>query len=293
MNPRRLNFCIIFFTFHFSVLGADTFPEKWQNLNPIFAALIDNLDWSTRIKNALRFEEIYYLGALVTRTREDLLLKTPGLGKKSIDEIEKWLVERGLYLGMDINWPTDREKEAELVEKLNNIQQEQKKEDLVTPQTIVPKLVKEDQSVQIRGSWQVLPEEERLLSHYSQSELISLLIRSIKYIGLSVRTKNALSFEEIDYLYEIAEKTKTELLKVPGLGTVSLAEIEKLLNSVNFVLGQPFDAKTLYILGVKFYKGEGVKRDPQRAIRLWTRAVEKGHKEFEKIPNESCSSVYQ
>ena len=105
-------------SFGFFAVGADNSHEEWQDLNPILARPIESLNWSARAKNALSDEEIDYLGALVKRTEKDLLLRVPNLGMKSISKIREWLAPRGLYLGMDINWPSDREQESKLVEKL-------------------------------------------------------------------------------------------------------------------------------------------------------------------------------
>ena len=50
-------------------------------------------------------ENIYYIGDLIQRT-ENELLKTPNLGRKSLNEIKEVLASRGLTLGMKLeNWP--------------------------------------------------------------------------------------------------------------------------------------------------------------------------------------------
>jgi DNA-directed RNA polymerase subunit alpha len=58
-----------------------------------------------RSTNCLKGENIFYIGDLVQRNESDLL-KTPNLGKKSLNEIKTVLASRGLSLGMIIkNWP--------------------------------------------------------------------------------------------------------------------------------------------------------------------------------------------
>ena len=53
----------------------------------------------------LAAENIYYIGDLIQRT-ENELLKTPNLGRKSLNEIKEVLASRGLSLGMKLeNWP--------------------------------------------------------------------------------------------------------------------------------------------------------------------------------------------
>ena len=53
----------------------------------------------------LKAENIYYIGDLIQRT-ENELLKTPNLGRKSLNEIKEVLAAHGLTLGMRLeNWP--------------------------------------------------------------------------------------------------------------------------------------------------------------------------------------------
>lgn len=66
---------------------------------------VDDLELTVRSANCLKAENIYYIGDLVKRT-EGELLKTPNLGKKSLNEIKNVLKIRGLSLGMHIDlWP--------------------------------------------------------------------------------------------------------------------------------------------------------------------------------------------
>jgi len=58
-----------------------------------------------RSANCLKAENIYYIGDLIQRTETELL-KTPNLGRKSLNEIKEVLASRGLTLGMKLeNWP--------------------------------------------------------------------------------------------------------------------------------------------------------------------------------------------
>ncbi|WP_219848539.1 DNA-directed RNA polymerase subunit alpha [Candidatus Portiera aleyrodidarum] len=66
---------------------------------------VDDLELTVRSANCLKAENIYYIGDLVKRTEVELL-KTPNLGKKSLNEIKNVLKIRGLSLGMHIElWP--------------------------------------------------------------------------------------------------------------------------------------------------------------------------------------------
>ena len=60
---------------------------------------VDELELTVRSANCLKAENIYYIGDLIQRT-ENELLKTPNLGRKSLNEIKEVLASRGLTLGM-------------------------------------------------------------------------------------------------------------------------------------------------------------------------------------------------
>ena len=65
----------------------------------------DELELTVRSANCLKAENIYYIGDLIQRTETELL-KTPNLGRKSLNEIKEVLASRGLTLGMKLeNWP--------------------------------------------------------------------------------------------------------------------------------------------------------------------------------------------
>jgi DNA-directed RNA polymerase subunit alpha len=74
-------------------------------LDPILLRPVDELELTVRSANCLKAENIYYIGDLIQRTETELL-KTPNLGRKSLNEIKEVLASRGLTLGMKLeNWP--------------------------------------------------------------------------------------------------------------------------------------------------------------------------------------------
>jgi DNA-directed RNA polymerase subunit alpha len=74
-------------------------------VDPILLRPVDDLELTVRSANCLKAENIYYIGDLIQRT-ENELLKTPNLGRKSLNEIKEVLAARGLTLGMKLeNWP--------------------------------------------------------------------------------------------------------------------------------------------------------------------------------------------
>ena len=78
---------------------------KAQQIDPILLRPVDDLELTVRSANCLKAENIYYIGDLIQRT-ENELLKTPNLGRKSLNEIKEVLASRGLTLGMRLeNWP--------------------------------------------------------------------------------------------------------------------------------------------------------------------------------------------
>lgn len=81
-------------------------PEEVESeFDPIFLQPVDDLELTVRSANCLKAEQIYYIGDLVQRN-ESHLLKTPNLGKKSLQEIKDVLAQRGLALGTKLeNWP--------------------------------------------------------------------------------------------------------------------------------------------------------------------------------------------
>lgn len=96
--------------------------EKSKELNPLLSRPVDDLELTVRSANCLKGENIHFIGDLVQRD-ESSLLRTPNLGKKSLNEIKTVLAARGLSLGMTIEgWPpaglkVDTAKETEVTKK--------------------------------------------------------------------------------------------------------------------------------------------------------------------------------
>ena len=87
--------------------GQGTSPRaaSGATFDPILLRPVDELELTVRSANCLKAENIYYIGDLIQRT-ENELLKTPNLGRKSLNEIKEVLASRGLTLGMKLeNWP--------------------------------------------------------------------------------------------------------------------------------------------------------------------------------------------
>ena len=83
----------------------DTPARSAAQFDPVLLRPVDELELTVRSANCLKAENIYYIGDLIQRT-ENELLKTPNLGRKSLNEIKEVLATRGLTLGMKLeSWP--------------------------------------------------------------------------------------------------------------------------------------------------------------------------------------------
>jgi hypothetical protein len=69
-----------------------------SQVDPILLRPVDDLELTVRSANCLKAENIYYIGDLIQRTETELL-KTPNLGRKSLNEIKEVLASRGLTSG--------------------------------------------------------------------------------------------------------------------------------------------------------------------------------------------------
>ena len=84
---------------------AEIEAPRTPQVDPILLRPVDDLELTVRSANCLKAENIYYIGDLIQRT-ENELLKTPNLGRKSLNEIKDVLASKGLTLGMKLeNWP--------------------------------------------------------------------------------------------------------------------------------------------------------------------------------------------
>jgi DNA-directed RNA polymerase subunit alpha len=79
--------------------------SKDPAIDPILMRPIEDLDLTVRSTNCLKAEHIHYVGDLVQCSESDLL-KTPNLGRKSLNEIKSVLEQYQFSLGMNLPaWP--------------------------------------------------------------------------------------------------------------------------------------------------------------------------------------------
>ena len=75
--------------------------------NPAFLKKVDELELTVRSDMSLKNDNIVYIGDLVQKTEAEML-RTPNLGRKSLNEIKEVLVQMGLHLGMEVpGWPPE------------------------------------------------------------------------------------------------------------------------------------------------------------------------------------------
>jgi DNA-directed RNA polymerase subunit alpha len=87
------------------ILAFNEPQSRNTQFDPILLRPVDELELTVRSANCLKAENIYYIGDLIQRTETELL-KTPNLGRKSLNEIKEVLASRGLTLGALLeNWP--------------------------------------------------------------------------------------------------------------------------------------------------------------------------------------------
>jgi DNA-directed RNA polymerase subunit alpha len=87
------------------ITAFDQPAQRGAQFDPILLRPVDELELTVRSANCLKAENIYYIGDLIQRTETELL-KTPNLGRKSLNEIKEVLASRGLTLGARLeNWP--------------------------------------------------------------------------------------------------------------------------------------------------------------------------------------------
>ena len=106
--------------------------KKEEEIDPDLLRPVEDLELTVRSANCLKAENIHFIGDLVQRAESDLL-KTPNLGKKSLNEIKSVLADRNLSLGMHLeNWPPSflrgKEEEGEEEEKEEGTTEEKPEE---------------------------------------------------------------------------------------------------------------------------------------------------------------------
>jgi DNA-directed RNA polymerase subunit alpha len=112
----------------------------------------------------------------------------------------------------------------------------------VLPQDAVAyaaKILKDHLSVFI--NFEEEPEEEEVVVDEAKERMLENLTRPVEELELSVRSANCLKNSNIHHIYELVEKTETEMLKTKNFGRKSLNEIKEILAGMGLSLGMKLE----------------------------------------------------
>jgi len=91
-------------------------------------------------------------------------------------------------------------------------------------------------------SFEEEPEEEIEKEEKEEEEKINEnLFRSVGELELSVRSSNCLKNANIKYIYELVQKTESEMLKTKNFGRKSLNEIKRILEEMDLQFGMELE----------------------------------------------------
>ncbi|MBF0233214.1 MAG: DNA-directed RNA polymerase subunit alpha, partial [Desulfamplus sp.] len=114
----------------------------------------------------------------------------------------------------------------------------------VTPEDSVAfaaKILKEQMNPFINFDEDIEPEQEDRDYDRSVKDFNENLYRSVDELELSVRSSNCLKNAQILKIYQLVQKTESEMLKTKNFGRKSLNEIKEVLTSMDLSLGMDLD----------------------------------------------------
>ncbi len=85
------------------------------------------------------------------------------------------------------------------------------------------------------------PQEQERVVDPEKERIIEYLKRGVDEMELSVRSANCLKNSTIQYLWQLVQKTETEMLKTKNFGRKSLNEIKEILSGMNLHFGMKLD----------------------------------------------------
>ncbi|MBF0210113.1 MAG: DNA-directed RNA polymerase subunit alpha [Desulfamplus sp.] len=114
----------------------------------------------------------------------------------------------------------------------------------VTPEDSVAfaaKILKEQMNPFINFDEDIEPEREEREHDRAVKNFNENLYRSVDELELSVRSSNCLKNAQILKIYQLVQKTESEMLKTKNFGRKSLNEIKEVLTSMDLYLGMDLD----------------------------------------------------
>ncbi len=103
------------------------------------------------------------------------------------------------------------------------------------------KILKEQMNPFINFDEDIEPEQEDNESDRSDRDFNENLYRSVDELELSVRSSNCLKNAQILKIYQLVQKTESEMLKTKNFGRKSLNEIKEVLTAMDLSLGMDLD----------------------------------------------------
>jgi len=103
------------------------------------------------------------------------------------------------------------------------------------------KIMKEQMNVFINFDESSEPDQTRRKDDGGGKVFNENLYRSVNELELSVRSSNCLKNAEIDKIYQLVQKTESEMLKTKNFGRKSLNEIKELLAEMGLSLGMDME----------------------------------------------------
>jgi DNA-directed RNA polymerase subunit alpha len=103
------------------------------------------------------------------------------------------------------------------------------------------KIFKDQMSIFINFDEEAEPDKTRKTKDEGVPQFNENLYRSVEELELSVRSANCLKNAEINKIYQLVQKTETEMLKTKNFGRKSLNEIKEVLSEMGLSLGMKLD----------------------------------------------------
>lgn len=103
------------------------------------------------------------------------------------------------------------------------------------------KILKEQMNPFINFDEDIEPEQDDGESDRSDRDFNENLYRSVDELELSVRSSNCLKNAQILKIYQLVQKTESEMLKTKNFGRKSLNEIKEVLSAMDLSLGMDLD----------------------------------------------------
>lgn len=88
----------------FDLVREEINKVEMKYINNILLKELWDFEFSVRVMNAFKNDDIHHLGDLVNKS-EGELLRLPNFGRKSLIETKEILKELGLELDMNVIWP--------------------------------------------------------------------------------------------------------------------------------------------------------------------------------------------